>query len=94
MSEKAPASYRNIKRPLLQEALRLEGGTLEEASASLERKGYFEPPARPWKLGVMDRGLGRANFAVLDAFDDLVVEAGSNSAVAVFIIEAANNYRP
>lgn len=38
--------------------------TIEEATASLERKGYFTARPRPWKLGFRDRGLGREDFAV------------------------------
>jgi hypothetical protein len=73
----------------LDEAIKLEGGTLEEAIASLERKGYFEPPPRPWSLGGQERGLGRMNYAVLDKFGDLVVEAPSRP-VAELIMAAVN----
>jgi hypothetical protein len=70
----------------------LEGGTIDEALASLERKGYFEPPPGPWKLGVQDRGMGRANFAVLDRFGDLVVEV-KDRFTAELIISAVNIQR-
>ena len=71
------------------EALKLEGSTIEEAAASLERKGYFEPPPRPWRLGVHDRGHSRASFAVLDRFNDVVVEV-ADQATAELIIVAVN----
>lgn len=87
----APKSYLDCKRPPLIEALKLEGGTFEEATASLDRKGYFTAPPRPWNLGFMDRGLGRGDFAVLDKFGDLVVET-PNRETAEFIIKSANNY--
>ena len=87
--EKAPESYLDHKRPPLLEALRLEGGTMEEAIASLTKRGYFTAPPRPWTLGFKDRGLGRGDFAVLDKFGDLVVET-QNRETAEFIIEAAN----
>ena len=91
-TRKPPESYRDIKRPSLLEAMRLEGGIIVEAVVSLERKGYFEPPPGPWKLGVQDRGMGRANFAVLDRFDDLVVEA-KDRPTAELIISAVNTQR-
>lgn len=86
---KPPASYRNIKRPPLMEAIRLEGGTIEEGAEALERKGYFEPPPRPWKLGSSDRGIGRKNFAVLDRFGDVVVLVNDRR-TAELIISAVN----
>ncbi len=73
-----PDSYLNARRPPLQEALSLEGGTFIEAVESLKRKGYFTPPPRPWSLGVDDRGHGHMSYAVLDRFGDVVVEAGTN----------------
>jgi len=72
---KAPKSYINRRRPLIIEAIKLEGDMMmSEAIKSLERKGYFTPRPRPWKLGFRDRGLGRQDFAVLDRFGDLVAE--------------------
>ena len=72
---KAPKSYINRRRPLIIEAIKLEGDMMmSEAIKSLERKGYFTPRPRPWKLGFRDRGLGRQDFAVLDSFGDLVAE--------------------
>jgi hypothetical protein len=94
MSEQAPESYLNAKRPPLIEALALEGGTFEEAVASLRRKGYFKPPPRPWHLGIKERGMGRQSFAVLDSFNDVIVETGDNQTLADFIIVAANAYNP
>lgn len=88
--EKAPDSYLDHKRPPLLEALRLEGGTTEEATVSLTRKGYFTAPPRPWGLGFRDRGLGRGDFLILDKFDDLIVEVPSRE-IAEFIIGAANS---
>jgi hypothetical protein len=89
--KKTPDSYINKKRPPISEALRLEGGTIEEATASLIKKGYFTPPPRPWTFGYIERGHGRKNFAVLDKFGDLVTEL-NNKETAEFIIEAANNF--
>jgi hypothetical protein len=90
----APESYLDQRRPPLLEALKAEGDmTLEEAMASLERKGYFTPRPRPWKLGFHDRGLGRGDFAVLDCFGDLVAET-PNRKDAEFIIAAANAHKP
>jgi hypothetical protein len=88
--KKAPKSYLDHRRPPLMEALKLEGGTLMEATESLKRKGYYTPPPRPWQLGFNDRGLGRGDYAVLDKFGDLVVTV-ENRETAVFIIEAANS---
>ena len=91
--EKAPESYLDCRRPPLQEALRLEGNmTVLEAVDSLERKGYFTPRPRPWKLGYRDRGLGRGDFAVLDCFGDVVVEVPTQPD-AELIISAVNAYR-
>ncbi len=91
MAEAAPDSYLDHKRPPLREALVLEGGTWSEAIASLERKGYFTAPPRPWTLGFKDRGHGRNDYAVLDKFGDLVAEA-ENRETAGFIIKAVNSY--
>lgn len=91
--KKAPASYLNRKRPPLEVALRLEGGTIIEAVEALERKGYFTPPPRPWRLGFNDLGLGRANCVVLDRLGEVVVEA-PNKETAEFIIAAANGHKP
>ncbi len=86
----APKSYLDKRRPPLQDAIRAEGAvTLKEATASLERKGYFTARPRPWKLGFRDRGLGHGNFAVLDRFDDLVAETPGR-ADAELIIAAVN----
>ena len=90
----APESYLDERRPPLLDAIRAEGDvTIEEATASLERKGYFTARPRPWKLGFRDRGLGRGDFAVLDRFGDLVAEIPER-ADAELIIEAANAYKP
>lgn len=90
----APESYLDQRRPPLIEALQAEGDmTIEEATASLERKGYFTARPRPWKLGFHDRSLGRGDFAVLDRFGDLVAET-PNRADAELIIAATNAYRP
>lgn len=86
----APKSYLDCKRPPLLEALELEGGTIEEAIASLIQKGYYTAPPRPWTLGTKDRGLGRCSFAVLDKFGDVVVEASKET--AEFIVKAANKF--
>ena len=89
-----PESYLDQRRPPLPEALQAEGDmTLEEAMASLERKGYFTPRPRPWKLGFRDRGLGHGDFAVLDRFGDLVAET-PNREDAEFIVAAANAHKP
>ena len=88
--KKAPKSYLNHRRPPIQEAIRLEGDvTIGEASESLEKKGYYTPRPRPWKLGFRDRGLGRGDFAVLDRFGDLVAEVESRTD-AELIISAVN----
>ncbi len=87
---RAPKSYLNRRRPPIVEAIKLEGDmTMDEAIASLERKGYFTPNPGPWKLGYRDRGLGRGDFAVLDRFGDLVVEVDSKTD-AELIISAVN----
>jgi len=89
----AAKSYRNRKRPPLLDAIRAEGKmTMEEALASLERKGYFTARPRPWKLGLRDRGLGRGDFAVLDRFGDLVAEILQRED-AQLIIAAVNAYK-
>lgn len=88
----APKSYVDARRPPLEEAMRLEGGTLEKAIASLEAKGYFTPPPGPWQLGGKDRGHGHMNYAILDRFGDLVMEA-PNQATAELVIEAVNKHR-
>jgi hypothetical protein len=87
--KKPPKSYLNCKRPPIEEALKLEGGTMGEAMASLERKGYFTPPPRPWTLGFKGRGLGRGDFAVLDRFNELIVET-KDHATAELIVSAVN----
>ena len=89
--KKAPISYLNHRRPSIVEALRLEGLPLDKATAALEKKGYFTPPPKPWKLGFKDRGLGRGSFAVLDKFEDLVVTT-ENQETAEHIIAAVNKY--
>ena len=90
---KPPRSYINAKRPPILEALILEGETPRDAMESLTRKGYFEPPPRPWSLGFKDRGQGHGDFAILDCFEDVVTEAKDRS-TAEFIIAAANAYKP
>ena len=90
---KAPKSYVDQRRPPLLDAIRAEGNvTIEEATASLERKGYFTARPRPWQLGFRDRGLGRGSFAVLDRFGDLVAEIPER-ADAELIIAAVNAYK-
>ena len=90
----APESYLDERRPPLLDAIRAEGDvTIEEATTSLERKGYFTARPRPWTLGFHDRGLGHGDFAVLDRFGDLVAETPGR-ADAELIIEAVNAYRP
>lgn len=89
---KAPESYLEARRPPLQEALKLEGGTWAEAVESLQRKGYFAPRHRPWKIGYRDRGHGRVDYAVLDHFGDLVVEVPDGQETAELIIAAVNSY--
>ncbi len=88
----APESYLDARRPPLHEALRLEGGSFNEALKVLDSKGYFTPPPRPWSLGSNDRGHGHKSFGVLDKFGDLVVTTG-DSATAQLIIDAVNSYR-
>ncbi len=90
--EKPPKSYLNSRRPPLAEALKLEGGTIIEATNSLSRKGYFEPPPGPWQVGGLERGLGRNSFAVLDKFEDVVVETRDQE-LAELIVKAVNAYR-
>lgn len=87
----APESYLDCKRPPVEEALKLEGDVaIKDAFDSLEKKGYFTARPRPWKLGFRDRGLGRGDFAVLDKFGDVVVEA-PNQSDAELIISAVNS---
>ncbi len=88
---KPPESYLDARRPPLLEALKLEGGTITEATESLTKKGYYEPPPRPWSLGVSHRGLGRNDYAVLDKFADLVVET-KDRVIAELIIDAVNAF--
>jgi hypothetical protein len=89
----APESYLNAKRPAVMEAVRAEGDmSFDEALASLERKGYFTPPPRPWSVGYRDRGHGHGNFAVLDKFGDVVVEAPSQE-TAEFIVKSSNAFK-
>ena len=89
-----PESYVDRQRPTLMDAIRAEGDvTIAEATASLERKGYYTARPRPWMLGFRDRGLGHGDFAVLDRFGDLVAET-SQRADAELIIAAANTYKP
>ncbi|MBI3633679.1 MAG: hypothetical protein HY226_05310 [Candidatus Vogelbacteria bacterium] len=91
---KAPESYLDCRRPSFLEAFVAEGDvTLEEAIASLKRKGYFTPRPRPWQLGFHDRGLGRGDFAVLDRFGDLVAKIPEEED-AELIIAAVNAYKP
>lgn len=73
------------------EALQREKGckTVGEATEVLKGKGYFTPRPRPWNLGVLDRGMGRMNWAVLDRFGDLVVKADDRE-TAELIISAVN----
>lgn len=87
--KKAPESYLNVRRPPLGEAVALERGSMQEAVASLTKKGYFAPPSRPWKTGVHDKGMGRYSFAVLDCFGDIVVET-RDQATAELIVSAVN----
>ena len=87
-----PKCYRNAKRPPLAYAAAFEGGTIKEAIKALEKKGYFEPPPRPWQLGVWSRGMGRESFAILDRFGDVVVKEIDQS-TAELIISAVNAYK-
>ncbi len=86
----APDSYLDCRRPPLMEAMELEGGTINEGIDSLTKKGYFTPRPRPWKLGYKNRGHGRGDWAVLDKFDDLVVEAQTRED-AELIIASVNS---
>lgn len=90
---KAPKSYLDARRPPLDEALRLEGEglTITEASDSLEKKGYFTAKARPWKIGIAHRGLGRNSYAVLDRFGDLIAEMPDHE-TADLVVEAVNHF--
>jgi hypothetical protein len=88
----APESYLETKRPPLNEALKLEGGTVIEATKSLEAKGYFTPAPRPWSLGFNDRGHGHRDWGVIDKFGDLVVRC-PNKETAELIIVAVNNHK-
>ena len=90
--KKPPESYVDARRPPVDEAMRLEGGSFTEAAASLERKGYFEPPPGPWQVGVGDRGMGRNDYAVLDRFGDLIATV-ENQATAELIVSAVNAKR-
>lgn len=91
--KKAPESYLDCRRPQLLEAISLEGNiTTKEAIKLLEKKGYFTPHPRPWKLGFLNRGLGRGDFGILDRFGDLVAEK-VNKENAELIIVAVNTYR-
>jgi len=88
---KAPASYKNRRRPPLMDAIRAEGNvTMGEAADSLISKGYFTPRPRPWKLASRDRGLGHYDFAIVDRFGDLVAEVPQRED-AELIIAAVNS---
>lgn len=92
--KKAPKSYRNRRRPPQDEALAAEGDvTIQDAVNQLVAKGYFEAPARPWKLGRADRGMGRGDYAVLDRFGDVVFEV-KYRAHGEFVVAAVNAYKP
>ncbi len=86
----APESYRDRRRPPLLDAIRAEGDvTIDEAMATLERKGYFEPRSRPWSVGFHDRELGRGDYVILDRFGDVVT--GPLERVDAELIVAAVN---
>ena len=90
---KAPESYVDQQRPPLLDAIRAEGDmTIGEATASLERKGYFTARPRPWKLSLRDHYFGRGGFAVLDRFGDLVTETAQRED-AELIIAAVNAHK-
>ncbi len=90
--KRAPKSYLNRRRPNLLNAVNLGGkATVEEALESLEKKGYFTSPPRPWKLGYRDRGLGREDYGILDRFGDVVIE-GVSKETAELIIKAVNQH--
>lgn len=91
-SGKAPRSYRVSDRPEIIRALALESGILEEATEALRRKGYFDPPPRPWKVGCSDRGAGRSSYAVLDRYGHVVVETGDCLETAKLIVVAVASY--
>lgn len=86
-------SYRNRRRPTLDQAILAEGNvTLVDASIALTRKQYFTPHPRPWQLGTHNQGHGRGNIAVLDRFGDLVATT-PHFEDATLIIAAVNSYR-
>ncbi len=92
---KAPKSYVDKRRPPLFKALRAEGcASMEEALASLVRKGYFTAKPRPWKIGFRDRGLGHGDYGILDRFGGLIADLGSSQADAELIVAAVNAYKP
>lgn len=90
--DKAPESYLNARRPPVKDALELEKGSIEERVKALDRKGYFTPPPGPWSVGRQDRGFGHYDYAVLDCFGDVVVEA-KNEDTAQLIVAAVNAHR-
>lgn len=90
---KAPDSYLNAKRPPLLDAFGLEKGSFDQKLASLTSKGYYTARPRPWGLARSNRGHGRGDFAILDAFDDIVVE-GVDQASAELIIAMVNTHSP
>ena len=92
----APKSYLNRRRLPILEAIDLEGNmSISDALESLQRKGYYSPRPRPWKLGFSDRGLGRGDFAILDHFGDLVakVENYADAELIVFVVNNAKHAR-
>ena len=94
--KKAPESYLNQRRPPVAEAIDLEGNmTISEALELLQRKGYYSPRPRPWKLGARDRGLGRHDWAILDCFGDLVAEVASraDAELIVFVVNNAKHVK-
>ena len=93
MAKKAPRSYKNSRRPPLQEALALEGNIpIALATDSLIKKGYFTARPRPWQLGFSDRGHGHGDFGIIDRFGDLVV-GKLDKETAELIIKAVNQFK-
>jgi hypothetical protein len=44
----------------------------------------------PWRLGVLERGLGRRSYAALDADGVLVSDLGTHQLNAMLIVDAVN----
>lgn len=81
----APDSYVDERRPTLARALVLEGkGSHAVALQSLQDKGYFTPPPRPWSA-VGEEMHGELSCAVVDRFGDIVCKTRARSTADLIV---------